>query len=81
MSVNLYIYKSCLLSRARSISTPKKRDGEDCEGDKFETKSCNTDGCPMCRDDDNNVYEPYQTVNETDCDVWFVTRLSQLILI
>ncbi|KAI0219768.1 hypothetical protein LSAT2_028699 [Lamellibrachia satsuma] len=63
-------------TRIRSISTPKKENGEECIGDRNQTKSCNTDECPMCRDDANNVYELFQTVNETDCDICICNKDS-----
>ena len=59
----------------RSIIKPKKRDGEDCEGDAAQTDSCNTDPCPMCKDYDDTIYKPFETVNETSCDIWLVIHI------
>ena len=56
----------------RSIIKPKKNGGEDCKGDADQTDSCNTDPCPMCKDYNDVIYKPFETINETSCDSWLV---------
>ena len=58
-------------------SPPKSGNGAACTEPVVETRECNKQSCPECavvQEDGTGLYyyPEYQTINETDCSIWYV---------
>ena len=69
------------LNYNREIVIQKEGNGQECFGSLNETEACNTDPCVKCLDSNFVTYEIYDTVNDTDCEIWLVGGSPVVIFI
>jgi len=60
-------------------SPPAQGNGRNCTEIVEDERSCNTDPCPKCVDEDGNVYEIGETINDEPCYIRYCNEHHQIV--